>query len=221
MATKLEISKSLNTMRHLPKSPITDMNVAEIVEQYHYDLCDVQSDILDAAVVHYRTSANPYFPTSGQLREKAMDLILLAMGVPTAGEAWVQVNNSLVHRETVVCEIGDRLRKDAESGIGYWSAVFALRDHENKCPLCQPGGIVEQYSHPVVARIVDRLGGRDRILTGEAVADRSQFIRAYNEIVVSETKKMSLPTQVKETIGAIASGQVALLVSGLSGAMAK
>ena len=110
MATKEQISKLLMEIRHLANSPISGSNVAQIVDIYHSDLHDIDTDLLNAAIVHYRTGASPFFPSSGQIREKATELQLLAMGIPTAAEAWAQVQNAWQYREAVFCETGANIR---------------------------------------------------------------------------------------------------------------
>lgn len=218
MTTKKDIALILKDLQHLPNSPIHDMNIDRIVEQYHVDLGDLPGDVLTAAAIHYRTSPNPFFPTSGQLREKATDLMLLSMGVPTAAEAWAQVLTAIRLVDSVHCESGYELWKatDGKANGEYWAAIFAYRQHLDTCQECAQGGFREVYSHPVVANVVKRLGGRDQILTDNLTADRAQFIRAYTEIVAQETKKAALPEPVKEAVASIAGQQMKALAEGMT-----
>lgn len=214
MANKSELTTILSSMRSLPMSPFTDPDSVDVViNQYVDDLGDIEYPILKAAAQHYRTSANPFFPTSGQLREKATDLLLLSMGVPTAAEAWANVLDAEQYKPREYCQTGYDMRESYNSTNG--NLVAYIR-HESECEICgKVGGFVEVYQHPVVSRVVQMLGGRKNLLTDNLAADRSQFIRAYNEIVTRETKKMSLPEPVKEAVGFIASGQIKALADGM------
>jgi hypothetical protein len=216
MANKDDVTRALLGLQHLANSPIKDTNVSKIVAQYQADLEDLPADILHAAVVHYRTSPSPFFPTSGQLREKATELLLLAMDVPTAAQAWAQVLEA-PRLESVVCNIGNLLYQavDTASPDDYWTLVMEYKLHCDKCDTCKTGVTYEHYDHPIVARVVKKLGGRERILTDNLPADRAQFIRAYMDIVMRETKKATMPKQLKNAVDQIAAQQMALLTEGM------
>lgn len=218
MADERDITRALLELQHLPNSPITDQNVRQVSQQYEADLGDIPAEILQAAVFSYRTSGNPFFPTSGQLREKATELLLISMDIPTASMAWSQVLAAPRIKQTMLCDDGERLFRIAEREIGgaYWIALERYSTHKDACAECQSGGYQEVYEHPLVARVVEMLGGRDRILTDNLTADRSQFIRAYTEIVMRETKLATMAPAVKETVQALqANSQMRQLGEGL------
>ena len=218
MADRTQITKALLDLQYLPNSPITDINVEKIVAQYEQDLGDLPGDILGAAVIHYRTGGNQFFPTSGQLREKATELLLLAMDVPTAAQAWAQVLGAVRMVDSVWCEDGERLfhGADDQTGGAYWAAIFAYRSHQETCKACEQGGFKEVYDHPVVARVVEMMGGRERITDGDISVCRSLFVRGYNEIVLRETKIATMAKPVKETVQNLQAGrQMQLLAGGM------
>ena len=199
MSTKNTVSELLLSIAHLPNSPFNGANVSQIVEMYYHDLQDIDDELLSAAVVHYRTGATPFFPSSGQIREKATELQLLAMGIPTAAEAWAQVQNAWQYREAVFCEAGAHIRNSYLEN----QTVGELREYDRhllNCPVCDVGGFAERYDHPAVANVVKLLGGRDMLLTDNEPADRAKFFEAYNAIVKRETLKASLPTVARQFV---------------------
>lgn len=218
MATKQEITKALQELQHLPNSPIHDMNVERIVAQYEADLGDVPGEILGAAVIHYRTSPTPFFPTSGQLREKATELLLLAMNIPTAGQAWAQLIAAVRMVDSLWCKEGERLFHGADNKTGgeYWDAIFAYRAHMETCETCEQGGYREVYEHPVVEKIVLEMGGRDRLLDGDISVCRSLFIRGYNEQVQRHVKLATMAAPVRETVNRITGTQMQRLADGMA-----
>lgn len=194
MTTKIEISKLILPMKFYPNSPITDLNVAAVMDTFFETLSDLSFETVEAAVRQYQ-SVETFFPTPGKLREIAMDLQMLAMGVPTASEAWGMVLTAERHVPSVWCEVGAELRNKAYDG---YSAQYSR--HMNECMFCKPGGFREVYDHRVVEETVKVLGGRDIIITDNPTADRARFIDAYREIVARERRKAAMLPEVKAYI---------------------
>lgn len=191
MASNQEITRAILSMRYLPNSPITAANVPEVVGMFEVVLSDLPAECVDAATRQY-LGTETFFPTPGRVREIAMDLQMLAMGVPTPAEAWGMVLTAEKHVPSVWCDEGLRLR---ELG-GIWD----YKNHMDACEICTPGGLKEVYSHPVVAETVKMLGGRDVIITDSPTSDRARFIDAYREIVARERKKVAMLPEVKNYI---------------------
>ena len=213
MATKQTITQALRNLAHLPNSPITKDNVAQLVDQYHLDLGDLPDNILEAAVIHYRTNET-FFPGSGDLRKKATELLLISMNVPTAHQAWAQVISAVRYKDTVWCTECEKLFNDVEGKTGneYWDAIHAYRKHTDSCEDYEKGGYAEVYDHPVVEQIVAEMGGRDRLVEGDISVSRSLFIRGYNEIVLQKTKLATMAAPVKDTVMKLQSAsQIGLL----------
>ena len=192
---KNEVLEIVNRIKYLPNSPITNKQILdEIVETFFLLLEDLPADMVKAATVQYLSEGNPFFPSNpGVLRDKAMDLQMLAMGIPSPAEAWGMVLTSTEYIPPVFCEIGAPLR-DATmtSASNYWQAIKAYDAHMETCTICNLGGFRENYKHSAVAETVKLLGGRDVILTDNPVADRARFIEAYKEIVAREKKVMGM-----------------------------
>lgn len=213
MATKEEITRAILSMRYLPNSPITEKNVSEIINTFEMVLSDLPPETIDAATRQY-LGVETFFPTPGRIREIAMDLQMLAMGIPTPAEAWGMVLTGEKHIESVWCETGAKLRNTyLENQIN--SNMREYSGHMAGCKICALGGIKEVYAHPVVAKTVRLLGGRDTIITDNPTADRARFIDAYREIVARERTKTAMLPEVRGYIEQ-KRGQTALEMKNLT-----
>lgn len=197
MASRLDISKLILSMKYYPNSPINDSSVQTVIDSFEDTLSDLPVETVEAAVKQYKSSET-FFPTPGRLRELAMDLQMLAMGVPTPAEAWGMMLTAVRHVPSVWCEIGADLRQLAMGLSGGKDQEYYR--HMDICDICKPGGLREVYTHPVVAETVKILGGRDVIITDNPTADRARFIDAYREIVARERRKAAMLPDVKAYI---------------------
>jgi hypothetical protein len=196
VTSRVEISRLILGMQHYPNSPITDMNAGTVIDAFEDTLCDLDFETVQAAVRQYQ-STETFFPTPGKLREIAMDLQMLAMGVPTASEAWGMVLTAEKHVPSVWCEVGAELRRLCLESYGPHSSKYDI--HMRDCEICKngQGGLREVYAHSVVEETVKILGGRDVIITDNPTADRARFIDAYREIVARERRKAAMTPEVK------------------------
>lgn len=197
MTTQTKIHEVLLSMIGMPNAPEITPN---LIREFHSVLGQWPDDVFEMAALHYK-STETFFPTPGTLNNKILDMQMLAAGIPTAAEAWGQVMNALKFVETILCAEGAALR-DAIAGTGaaYLTASKEYNHHRNFCGQCQQGGLIESYSHPVVAETVRLLGGRDALMTDNPAADRKQFIDAYRERVALEGRKFIMPQKVKSYI---------------------
>lgn len=199
MPSRLDITRIILKMQYLPNSPITDANVNSVMDTFEDVLADLPVEIIDAAARQYMSTAI-FFPTPGKLRETAMDLQILAFGLPTPAEAWGLVITAEKYFEKQLCQGGAELYEKACSGANYKENLLAYDKHMQECSVCDNGGFREDYGNPVVAETVRLLGGRDVILTENPTADRARFIEAYREVVSRERTKAAMPPEVKEYI---------------------
>ena len=77
MATKEQISKLLMEIRHLANSPISGSNVAQIVDIYHSDLHDIDTDLLNAAIAKLNKLRSHKGLTNKHLKIKVADIVEL------------------------------------------------------------------------------------------------------------------------------------------------
>jgi hypothetical protein len=224
VATKGEITKTILSMRFLPNSPITDQNVASVIETFEQVLSDLPGEVVVAAARQYLSTAT-FFPSPGALRESAIDLQMLAIGIPTPAEAWSMVLGAERFFDTVLCKEGRRFRLalDGVTGGEYWAAMGFYASHVDQCSICVEGGRRETYKHPAVANTVAMLGGREVLLTDNPVADRARFIEAYREVVARERMRAGMIPEVRQYVEkhALESGsapkQIAEVIGHLKG----
>lgn len=196
-----EMKRLLLKMRYLPNSPITGENLEILAETYDSILGDLPIETVEAAARQY-LSTDTFFPTAGKLRETAMDLAMLAAGIPTPAEAWGMVLTAKLITEAIFCKEGARLRDECNGKAGgqYMTAVARYGSHMDECDICNPGGYNEKYGHPAVTETVRILGGRDAIMTDNPVSDRKQFIDAYREVIARERMKKAMVPEVREFV---------------------
>lgn len=200
MANRTQITRAILTMQYLPNSPITERNVESVVDTFEMVLSDLPAETVEAATRQY-LSTETFFPTPGRLREIAMDLQMLAIGLPTPAEAWGMVLGATKYIEKVLCERGYELYKTAcNSKENYIADLRSYSMHFDACDICTEGGFVEDYGHSAVAETVRLLGGREVILTDNPTADRARFIDAYREVVSRERTKSAMLPAVKNYV---------------------
>lgn len=202
MATKEQVTRAILALRYLPNSPITPANIPEIVSMFEVVLSDLPAKTLDAATRQY-LSTETFFPTPGRIRELAMDLQMIAMGVPTPAEAWGMIINAIQHVPSMWCEDGAAIREIGD--------VFKYKNHMDNCGVCTTGGLREVYQSAAVESTVKMLGGRDAIITDNPTADRARFTDAYREVISRERTKTAMLPEVK---GYIEQKRAALLDTG-------
>jgi hypothetical protein len=200
MADRIQITRAVLTMQYLPNSPITERNVESVVDTFEMVLSDLPAETVEAATRQY-LSTEIFFPTPGRLREIAMDLQMLAIGLPTPAEAWGMVLSANKYSEKVLCQTGfDLYTAACNARETYQADLLTYSKHLKDCTVCVEGGYHEDYGHPSVAETVRLLGGRDIILTDNPTADRARFIEAYREVVARERTKTAMLPKVKQYI---------------------
>jgi len=63
----------------------------DMLEAYHAILGDLEPGLLKAAALQLASEKRAFFPSAGELRTAAFDLLERGSGVPTASEAWGEV----------------------------------------------------------------------------------------------------------------------------------
>ena len=217
MATFEEVGKILlNLASKYPASNFSRENLRPYAES----LADIPADLLAAAadqcIAEMDGKSGDFFPSVPRLRSKALDLQLSTMGIPTAAEAWAQVQKAYQYVDGVLCSDGFRLNDACrKSGTAeYWPAIYAYKNHMETCDKCQPGGFREVYDHPAVENAVRMLGGRDGLLTDNPVADRARFVDAYREVISREVRNAGMMPSARAYIE---NRQKALGDGGISG----
>jgi hypothetical protein len=210
MATRNEIIEVLNLVKSLPNCPMKDAeSIKNTVDLFVAVLEDLPVEMVRTATVQYCSEGNPFFPMPGVIRDKAMELQLLALGIPTPAEAWGMVLNARQYIPGKFCDAGAALRRNVEGNpADYWYTLSAYHEHMKACTVCDTGGFQDVYGHAAVEETVKLLGGRDVVLTENEVADRARFNEAYKEIVKRERMKLAMLPSVAAYIETVKPVQI-------------
>lgn len=168
---------------------------------------DIDSSLLRAAALQYLSRDNQYtpIPTPGIIRDIAVDLEMLAAGIPSAGEAWGILVDAIKRVGPRFCEAGAGLRDSVINKHGeYWQTLAAYDRHVRDCDICETQPMEKlEYKHPIVAAAVHRLGGRSAIITENPAADRARFEDSYREIYLRERGRHAMLPEVRATVDSI------------------
>ena len=146
-------------------------------------LDDIPIELLRAAAVRCAADCD-FFPSVHELRGAVSGIRRIKSGIPTDYEAWQDLLKAIPdHKEWV--ENPD----DKEYG-GY----FGLRAHK--------------FIHPIVRQVGEMLGWPEDFPGDNPTADRSHFIKAYNQAVEKMLDEENMPQELKDFINA--SSQVLL-----------
>jgi hypothetical protein len=118
MASLVEVTKTLTFLAALyPRYALTE----ETIDAYHVILQDLGVGLLKAAAMELGSQDRPFFPSAGELRQAAFDLVARSDGLPTAGEAWAEVCRKIGEDGHIrVPEFSHPLVKQAVDGVGGW-----------------------------------------------------------------------------------------------------
>jgi len=195
------ILQTLLRFQYLPNSALKDLSEKQfdsLVDSYFFVLKDLPRQMVEAAASAYLATGR-FFPAPGDLRNKAVDIALLAMDVPTEGEAWGIINQEPL-LTSVRCLHGIELQQEAEheTGNAYWAAVAAYGKHVEECPMCRDE---KGFNWPAsVKSAFDALGGTRAIFTDNPAADRARFTDNYRRYIEKEVLRLSMPEDVRKYI---------------------
>lgn len=216
MADRDYIDSIVEKLSYLPNCPIkAEKDIVPVSEMFFVILKDLSPALLDKAVLYYLGQSTPFFPMPGTLRQKALELQMAALEIPTGTEAWGMVLNR-GYRAAIACGEAEQIRAELSTLVGgaYLAKIKALNMHEQSCGICSPVSFEPVYAHPLVAKTVHMLGGLDAILTDNPTADRARFVDAYNEILERERSKIGMVPEVREYVNALTDERRAALDTG-------
>lgn len=152
----------------------------EEIKVYCAILRDLPSDSLMSAAEELMVTTK-FFPAPADWRGVAVRQSNSPL--PSALEAWEEVQKCLSqsYGYPVYCSEGAKLRDAATTeDEKYWDAIFALRDHCDKCDKCGTKEREAKFSHPVILKAFQNMGGFKLAESDNIVADRSQFVRMFD-----------------------------------------
>ena len=93
MIEQIEFMKVMGTLAALyPRFNLTDATM----EAYYGVLSDLPIELIKAAALELGSQDSPWFPSAGQLRQAAFNLLEQQDGCLTAGEAWAEARRVLL-----------------------------------------------------------------------------------------------------------------------------
>ena len=151
-----------------------------MIHAYHLALHDLDADLL-ARVVEHIISEATFFPSAGEIRRAAFHLAEVGLGIPNAQDAWAEV--SVMTRKGFYYQTK-----------GGWYDVRAPKP--------------EDWSHPLVQKAVDAVGGWVALRTSEnTVADRARFIQAYDVYVIRHRETERMLPGVRQAVAELGQGR--------------
>ncbi len=225
MANPKQIHEIVVKLSMLPNCPIVSAETSKAVHTMYFEaLGDLPFEYVNAAYLNYISGNNPFFPSNpGVLREMAFDLELIALGVPTASQAWATILKGPAQIEARWCEAGADLRNRAGSAAPreYLGVVSDLANHERTCAVCIPASRDGSYGNNIVDEVVRLMGGPRVIFTDNLVADRARFMQSYPELVLAERRRLQMVPAVREFVSgsrpALVAQKMNLLAAKLGG----
>ncbi len=202
MTTRNQIAALLLRIGHLPNNPfnLASTDADSVIDSYTETLGDISTDLLEAAMQAYKSVAT-FYPTPGDLRNKSMELQMLAIGIPTAAEAWgMFLNSERKPTMPIRCEQAIQLQEamEGKSNGVYWDILYQYSAHLDICSTCKMKPAQYEYKHQIVKHVVELIGGRDYIQTDNPAADRARFYQGYQDVIDREKTIAVLTPQVQD-----------------------
>ena len=187
MIDKIEFMKVMGTLAALyPRFQLTDATM----EAYYGVLSDLPIDLIKAAALELGSQDSPWFPSAGQLRQAAFNLLEQQDGCLMAGEAWAEVER--------VCKENYYPRKLDEGYLGR-------------------GITVDLFSDPIVYAALMAVGGPDYRSKPEDTihTTRARFMDSYKALKERQRQTRRMLPQVAATAARLSAGsRVAVLGTG-------
>jgi hypothetical protein len=160
-------------------------------------MCGVYFDVLhDIPIELLQTAARQclatlkWFPKPAEIREQALQLVMVSLGIPNANDAWAEVTRRM-HNTFRVRQVGDLVQV----------AITGMYDEAPGGYLTHRQPTAEDWSTPLIQKAIDGIGGwRALRASDNPIADRSQFISAYERY---STRQMQAARMLPETRKAI------------------
>jgi len=216
MASISEVSKALATFR-LFFPNFNPENIAASAKAWHELIGHFPGDELQAACSMCCAEPGRVFaPSVGEIVGAVMKLRAQASGIPSASEAWEQINER-ERTEHVHCEIGAQLYSDImkDDAAAYPKRLDIYSAHYRECVQC---GIkhIPPVVHPAAELVARQFGWPGRFPGDNPEADRAHFMRAYDAEIKRETERQAQPVQVQKYIESKSvAGAVAALAEGM------
>lgn len=156
---------------------------------YHDVLHDIPIDLLHNAARQCLATLK-WFPKAAELRGQALDLVMIALGVPTANDAWAEVTKRM-NNTFRVRQVGERIQV----------AITGMYEEAPAGHLTRRQPTAEDWSSPLIQKTIDGIGGWTALqMSDNAIADRSQFIRAYERYTLRQMQVARLLPETRQAV---------------------
>lgn len=197
MTTQAEITKLIASMSIF--FPNFDLKKG-FPEAYFTILGDLPYDALEAGAKAYISRDNAFFPSAGQWRKEAADIMVGRLKIPSAYEAWENVNSEM-RRCGNYYDYRDCKGPDGKL-------------LETKRP---------EYIHVLVQRAVEIMGYRELYMSENVMADRAHFFKVYESLLSRAVEEATQLPVVRTLTDKYAEQQLEVgeQIKQLSGRMAR
>jgi len=121
MATKKDVARCLVVLRAaLPRQTITGTQFEQMTTTWTTLLEDIPANLLEMATRAYCATSTPFFPSAGQIRHLALDMVEDHSQRITAGDAWAEVQRALANGQHAH-EWSNPLVRKAFEAVGGWT----------------------------------------------------------------------------------------------------
>lgn len=108
-----------------------DLDADFALQVYHEILDDVDDSLLMAATKQWLSTARPFHPSPGELRDLALSLVERSNGDKSADEAWAEVLNAVRHIGSYgVPEWSSEAIAQTMQAFGYWKDFCAIETEQ-------------------------------------------------------------------------------------------
>jgi hypothetical protein len=156
----------------------------------YYDvLHDIPLDLLQSAARECVATLK-WFPKAAEIREQALQLVMIALGIPTANDAWAEVTRRMQN--------SFRVRQvDGKVAV----AITGMYEQAPAGHLVRRSPNAEDWSTPIIQKAIDGIGGWAALQRSDnPIADRSQFIRAYERYSMRQMQVARMLPATKQAI---------------------
>jgi hypothetical protein len=172
------------------------------VDVYADALSNLSNETFEMAI-KYCVQESPFFPKPADILKAAIRLEKLINGVPSAEEAWEDLQKAYAPRMiTVYCREHDRL-EDMAAGQDpehYWDHINNLKLHEASCKECHQEVKEYPFLHSLVRDAAMSIGWPNRIDLVNIGITHAQFIKIYQARVDLLAENAKMMSEIKEHV---------------------
>jgi hypothetical protein len=191
------------TERHQFDSVMKDLLIAHPERSRNLDaeewerMCGVYFDVLHDIPIELLQTASrqclatlKWFPKPAEIREQALQLVMISLGIPNANDAWAEVTRRMQNTFSVR-RVGDRVQV----------TIAGMYEEAPGGYLTQRQPTAEDWSTPIIQKAIDGIGGWRTLRASEnPIADRAQFLRAYERYSMRQMQAARMLPETREAI---------------------